>query len=259
MTHHSHRTTVIALILCMALPAWGGQYLLYAPQPATSGQKTPSQDGILVQEIEIQKGDTLYDLSRKFSGHGTYFPQILLFNSIKNPNMIYAGKTLKVPVTRAETSASEQIDNKPTATARKHKKSGGKNRSLATAAHETVTHQSPESAPLPTTNAELSLRDLKTSVSDKSKSRRNGKKTTAHAKKSHLEALPAARISAQPTPPEVAAGQRLFEAAARAYRQDDCRTAIELLDRYLADNAASPLAADANLYKADCYLRLSVQ
>ncbi|MGB9080081.1 MAG: tetratricopeptide repeat protein, partial [Desulfuromonadaceae bacterium] len=55
------------------------------------------------------------------------------------------------------------------------------------------------------------------------------------------------------------AGQRLFEEAVTSYRQNDCHTALELLDRFLAGNPDSLLAADANLYKADCYLKLSAQ
>jgi outer membrane protein assembly factor BamD (BamD/ComL family) len=58
---------------------------------------------------------------------------------------------------------------------------------------------------------------------------------------------------------EAASGQKLFESAVKAYRQDDCHAALELLDRYLADHSGSPLAADATLYKADCYLKLSAQ
>jgi len=64
---------------------------------------------------------------------------------------------------------------------------------------------------------------------------------------------------ALPVPTAVPDAQKLFETAVKAYRQDDCRTALELLDRYLADNSGSPLAADATLYKAECYLKLSVQ
>ncbi len=64
---------------------------------------------------------------------------------------------------------------------------------------------------------------------------------------------------ALPVPVAVPDAQKLFETAVKAYRQDDCRTALELLDRYLADNSGSPLAADATLYKAECYLKLSVQ
>lgn len=58
---------------------------------------------------------------------------------------------------------------------------------------------------------------------------------------------------------EATAGQRLFEEAVTSYRKDDCLAALELLDRFLAGNPGSPMAADANLYKAECYLKLSVQ
>ncbi len=64
---------------------------------------------------------------------------------------------------------------------------------------------------------------------------------------------------ALPVPAAAPDAQKLFETAVKAYRQDDCRTALELLDRYLADNSGSPLAADATLYKAECYLKLSAQ
>lgn len=68
-------------------------------------------------------------------------------------------------------------------------------------------------------------------------------------------------VSTTPIPPatESVADQKLFESAVKAYRQDDYRTALELFDRYLANNSGSPLAADAGLYKAECYLKLSVQ
>jgi len=225
MTPCSRHTIVIALITCMALPAWGEQYLLYSPHPVTPGQSISSPDGILVREIEIQKGDTLSGLSRRFSGRGMYFPQILLFNSIKNPDLIYAGKTLRVPVIQKESAAPL-----------------------------------PVSAPA----AELSLSDLKTVVKGKNSVKQKRAKITAKAKKTPSHAFPAVVTPAslragESKSPAVAAGQELFKAAVKAYRQEDCRTALELLDRYLADNPGSPLAADANLYKADCYLKLSAQ
>ena len=227
MTPCSRRTIVIALITCMALPAWGEQYLLYSPHPVTSGERAASPNGILVREITIQKGDTLSGLSRRFSGHRMYFPQILLFNSIKNPDLIYAGKSLRVPIIQKESAAVPL----------------------------------PVSAPA----AELSLSDLKTVAKGKNGAKQKHAKTTAKTKKPPSRALPAVVVTpasfraAESKKPAAAAGQELFEAAVKAYRQDDCRTALDLLDRYLAADPASPLAADANLYKADCYLKLSAQ
>lgn len=228
MTPCSSRTIVIALITCMALPAWGEQYLLYSPHPVTPGQSTASPDGILVREIEIQKGDTLSGLSRRFSGRGMYFPQILLFNSIKNPDLIYAGKNLRVPVIQKR-HASVSI---------------------------------PVSAPV----SEISLSDLKSVAKvNNGATHKRAKTAKVHKSPSHIHPAVALPPSSQPIAGKgskgaaAAAGQELFEAAVKAYRQDDCRTALDLLDRYLAANPVSPLAADANLYKADCYLKLSAQ
>ena len=65
--------------------------------------------------------------------------------------------------------------------------------------------------------------------------------------------------AADVSPADATTGPKLFEAGIKAYRKDDCRAALELFDRYLAENSGSPLAADANLYKAECYLKLSAQ
>lgn len=266
MAPYTHCTAVIALIISMALPVWGQQYLLYVPQPVPSGQKALSQDGILVQEIEIRKGDTLYDLSRKFSGRGMYFPQILLFNSIKNPNLIYPGNTLKIPVTQKGALDSDRVDTKATGASHKIKASGDKKTLLKTKVQPAVQRSSSSpSAAVPST--ELSLSDLKTAGAEKSKARRYKKKTVVSAKKVQSHVPPVAAMpSTTPLPAahksiveDDVAAQKLFETAVKAYRQDDCSTALEQLDRFLAKNPDSPLAADANLYKAECYLKLSAQ
>lgn len=266
MTPRTHRSAIIILMICAALPAWGEQYLLYTPQPLPSGQKAPGQEGVLVQEIEVQKGDTLYALSRKFSGHGMYYPQILLFNSIKNPDLIYPGKNLKIPVSPNEIRASGHADAKPAAATHKSKGTGER-KPLLKAGTVPPAKQPGSASPASPPSTELSLSDLKTVGAGKARASRHQTKPALHAKKktSHgaptattsSAALPAAHKSGATATP--AAGQKLFEAAVKAYRQDDCRTALELLDRYLADNSSSPLAADANLYKAECYLKLSAQ
>lgn len=275
MTLCTSRSAVIALILCTVAvqPVWGQQYFLYTPQPASSDQKTSTKEGVLVKEVEIRKGDTLYDLSHKYSGRGMYYPQILLFNSIKNPNLIYPGNMLKVPVTQDETAESDSV-SKPARTSRKAKKTA-KNKVLLKTGSIPVAHQ-PSAAvpPVSAQSTELSLNDLKApGTARKSKASRKNITGIQARKKSPLESSTVTGLSA-PLPAshkpqaaqsdrvadiDIASGQKLFEAAVKAYRTDDCRTALELLDRYLADNSGSPLAADANLYKAECYLKLSVQ
>lgn len=196
------------VVLCMALPTHGQDFLLYTPQPVTSSAPNISQEGVLVQEIEIKKGDTLSGISRRYNGRGKYYPQILLFNSIKNPNLIYAGQTLRVPVSHTEASGVERSVTKP---------------------------------------AGIRIR------ADKKTSPQAAPKTIA------VLPPPAERKSAAVPPPAAveSSGQKLFETAVTAYRKDDCQTALELLDRFLAENAGSLLAADANLYKAECFLKLS--
>ena len=69
---------------------------------------------------------------------------------------------------------------------------------------------------------------------------------------------------AKPVPRPAADGaaaseQMQFEQAMKAYRKDEYRTALRLFDRFLAEHPSSPLAADASLYKAECYLKQSNQ
>lgn len=177
---------------------WSQQQYLYSPVAVAADGPTQSKDGVLVQEVTVQRGDTLYKISRRFSGHGTYYPQILLFNDIKDPNKIYPGNIFKVPVAR---------------------------------------NRMPRSVP------EVSTPDLKTR--EKSAERTN-RQVIAKKQDASLAA-------------DATGGQKLFERAVKAYRRDDCRAALELFDLFLAQNQSSPLAANASLYTADCYLRLSHQ
>jgi len=81
-------------------PAFAGEYLLYQPNPVESDASPQPGEGVLVKKITVRRGDTLSALSRQFSGKATYFPQILLFNKIRNPNLIYADQELLVPLSR---------------------------------------------------------------------------------------------------------------------------------------------------------------
>ena len=83
------------LLLSGASAGWCADYL-YTPGPVT-GEKA---EGVLVREVTIKKGDTLSHLSKHYSGRGYYYPQILLFNEIKNPNRIRPGQVVRVPLSR---------------------------------------------------------------------------------------------------------------------------------------------------------------
>ena len=215
---------VMAIVLFAGVtPGWSQQQHLYAPRPVAAEEKVRKEDGILVQEVPVKKGDTLSRISRRFSGRGSYFPQILLFNDIKNPDRIYTGTTLRIPVSRS--GATAQTAPSPVQ---------GKIQGV------------PSAGPVPGSTAS----DLKPGPAAAEK-KRDRKHAHAH---NHARSAgkPAAAVSA-------ASEQRQFERAVKAYRQGDYRRAVELFDRFLADYPASSLAADASLYKAECYLKQSSQ
>lgn len=250
MTLRASLATSALLFCTLALPAWGQQYYLYEPKPVTAEEKEQSKGGVLVTEISVQKGDTLYDISKKFSGRGMYYPQILLFNNIKDPNLIYPGNSLKVPLTK-EGLKSDSAPAKASSPKPDRLKGGVKKSASPTAA---------------TPAYEISSTDLNKLDEGKQKSRTNKTRATAKesatAKKQDKKenAAVAAKGGASPgRPADASPGQKLFESAVKTYRQNDYRSALELFDRYLADNPGSPLAADASLYKAECYLKLSSQ
>jgi len=101
-------------LLCLLLfltysPALAEEYLLYQPNPVESDASPQPGEGVLVKKITIRRGATLSALSRQFSGKGAYFPQILLFNKIRNPNLIYAGQDLLVPLSKTLPSQKLQL------------------------------------------------------------------------------------------------------------------------------------------------------
>lgn len=239
MTRRASGLTLAAL-LALSAPAFAQQYFLYSPAPLAEEEKDRPHDGVLVREVPVKKGDTLYGLSRRFSGHGSYFSQILLFNNISNPNLIYAGDTLRVPVTGQE---------------------GEKTRSRKTG--KAVSRKGEMSGPAASRTQEQPSAEKKNSRNRAAVS----ESVTEHQPAARRPSVPepSSRTSSTPEKPDAPAaqtepaGQMLYERAMRAYRQDDCRNALDLFDQFLAADPASPLAADANLYKAECYLKMSSQ
>lgn len=218
---------VIAIgLLAGAAPGWSQQQYLYAPKAVTAEEKVQKKDGILVQEVPVKKGDTLSAISRRFSGHASYFPQILLFNDIKNPDRIYAGHVLRIPVTRSGVTTQASNPRVP-----------GQVPGV------------PSAGPLEASSSG----DLKKGAAAAKEKRGMKHKAAAPARK-HARSgkRPAAAVAA-------ASEQRLFERAIKAYRREEYRTALELFDRFLAEHPSSALAADASLYKAECYLKQSNQ
>jgi LysM repeat protein len=226
----------VAIFLSLDASSARSQQYLYSPTALGEDVGVAGKDGVLVQEVVVQKGDTLYGLSRKFSGHGSYYPQILLFNDIKDPDKIYPGNVFKVPVSRNSASGT-----------------------AAVAGDSAVPAQKPvspaQAVPAPVSDG--SDKELKKGSSGRDKKR--DVKTAKVAAPAKKQVSADKQHPVNPVSVDSAAGQKLFERAVQAYRKDDCRIALELFDRFLVEQPSSPLAADASLYKAECYLKLSSQ
>ena len=204
-----------ALLLLQALGVQtaGANHYLYSPAKATVAQiRDKSADQVAVTEVKVAKGDTLKRISRRFSGRSSYFPQILLFNRIANPDLIHPGQVFRVPMAPDLISAGTL---------------------------EPATGKAPLAAPSPSV-------PTSEPADGPAIARPGSDKKTAEAK--------APTVSAQPTN---SAAQSLYAKGVRAYKSGKCRQAIAAFDRFLARFPDSPLAADASLYRADCYLKLA--
>ncbi|GFE62329.1 LysM peptidoglycan-binding domain-containing protein [Geobacter sp. AOG2] len=273
------KTAAAALIFLLVVPAWGEQQYLYSPKPAGPEEQSQGKDGILVREVPVEKGDTLSGISRRFSGHGSYYPQILLFNDVKDPNLIYAGSTLRVPVGKGrEAGTSEAVPAPSTGKkAGRHTRMKKVSRPVQAAPSAVVPsrrkqqpvtgkahsgYDSMELSPSDLKRLEVG-REKKTAV--RKKTAPEGHKRAAGGGEKVKQPFGGERVtkSAPAAPVPAATGeeasQKLFAQAVKAYRQDDFRSALDLFDRFLTMNPGSSLAADASLYKAECYLKLSNQ
>jgi hypothetical protein len=223
MARHARKTALVLLILSLSAPAFGQNDFMYSPRVATPGEKTSPKDGVLVREIQVRKGDTLSGISHRFSGRGSYYPQILLFNSIKNPHLIHDGDLLRVPVTRSETAEQRKPAIAPT-------------RAQRTGAQQATQPVS-----------ELSLSDLQAT------------KPVSGNKAAGSNRIQKQQAATESTRKRAVSEQRQFNLALKSYRRENWAAALQQFDRFLAENPSSPLAADASLHKADCYLKLSNQ
>ena len=188
-------TVAIVLVGAISTASAAEEYYLYKPEKVQLQSIPAPGSGVLTKTITIQKGDTLKKLSFRYSGRSAFFPQILLFNQIKNPDLILAGAQLQVPLSQqAALSAPGKV---PSAKIRKRKH----------ARHESaVSHE--------------------------------------------RQASTAPAVSGM-------AGGRLFKRGLKAFEARHYRQAIDIFDEFLKAHPNSPNAADATLYRAECYEKLS--
>jgi len=223
------RLVASSLVLSLAslAPAGGAEYLRYAPEPSDGKPLRGPDEGVLVKRITIEKGDTLYSLSRKFSGRGSYFSQILLFNEIENPDLIYAGKGLLVPLPAGQGEGTAPAARRAGTPAKG--KEGGATRRLV-----------PPMAPRETT--------------------RTAMVPTAPVRP-QAPAVQAPKAVATPPAPRKGeeTEQTLFEKGVSAYKSGQYQQSLDAFDRFLARYPSSPLVPDATLYRADALMKLAGQ
>lgn len=100
-------TLKLAMILyiCVAL---SGVYVLSA-----SARITPHEGDEKTKLITIEKGDTLWDLCKKYLENPLKWRELSKYNDFTNPNLIYPGEKLRIPLHMArdvEKKAEEDLE-----------------------------------------------------------------------------------------------------------------------------------------------------
>lgn len=195
MTRGVSIALVIILAGAISSAAVGDEYYLYKPDKVQKQNIPTPGDGVLTKTITIQSGDTLSKLSRKFSGRGAFFPQILLFNRIKNPDLIYTGAQLRVPLTQP--AALSGTEKQPMEAAGSKK------------------------------------------LSARKQAKKHGKPTMS---------APAGNDRSE---------QRLYKRGVTAFAAGHYHKALNIFNEFLATYPNSTDAAEAALYQAECFMKLS--
>lgn len=79
------------------------EYSYYGITEPTAARQTPGMKPIERRltadgKYIVQRGDTLWHIARSFYGKGTEYHKIVKANRISNPNLIYPGQELRIPV-----------------------------------------------------------------------------------------------------------------------------------------------------------------
>lgn len=215
----------VLLLPCLCL---GQEYLFFEPRTSTGEDVSTSPGkGVLVKRVTVKNGDTLKSIARKYIGRDWLFPQVLLFNKVKNPDSIHPGETLLVPVRGKDTGG--------------RRSSSGKK------------HRSTERKPVSEGNSEAGRTAPAQGVECQPAVGKPAKQ------KSQKELPPTPMRASEATGGIIGNGNALYQSARKAYIQGDYRKAADLFTAFLGKHATSPLAADAALYRADAFLHLSEQ
>lgn len=195
------------------------------------------KDGVSYREVTVQNGDTLFGISRKFRQEGSLYSETIRFNDIKAPYKIVSGDVIKVPLFRdkkvKESHSVKQKLPKP-----------------ATVAQKTPTTAKAVIKTMPAKSLSESISSKKAILPPEA---------IIIKVPAEVHSAPDKISILQPQTPanNSTNRQKLYELAIKSYRNGDCQTAIQLFGRFLAENSPSALAADASMFIADCYIKLS--
>lgn len=92
----------LVLYICVALT---GVYVLSA-----SARITPKETEEETTLITIKKGDTLWDLCQEYLKDPTKWPELKKYNDFSNPDLIYPGERLRIPVSLAKDMGEDLND-----------------------------------------------------------------------------------------------------------------------------------------------------
>jgi len=228
---------LLGTLLAPALSS-GEEFFLYTPKTAEGGPAPASpEEGVLCRKITIKRGDTLSGLSRKYLGRGSWYPQVLPFNTIKNPDLIYSGKKLLVPVPAGQ--ATEVAEKAPAV--------------------------AEQSAPVAEKKGAAKKRGKRVVV------RHKGAAVPAKVEKAPAQTALPEIAPVEHSVPAVAKPERApvqlpsagesesYRLAKQAYLSGDYQKALELFSDFLSRYPNSVSSADAALYRADSMLHLAGQ
>jgi TolA-binding protein len=214
------------------------------------------KDGVSYREVTVQKGDTVYRISRRYSKEGASYLETLKFNNIDDPDQISSGDSIKVPLFR-DKKEQKTPQPKQVKLPKPSEAVVPKQQSVVQPTEKQITSETPirKEAPITAKKPDAGLMVFPHTQPLKSTTPPPPK----HPAEQSVPTVQPATSTEKPRPfsNNSTVGQKLFEKAIGAYRSGDCQTAVVLFNRYLAENASSLLAADASLLIADCYLKLS--
>ena len=100
-------TLTIALILYLCASLSGVPFVLSA-----SAKVTPKSMNGNTSLITIKKGDTLWDLAREHLKNPAKWREFIKYNDFTNPDLIYPGETMRIPVKMAEEMKADLEEKK---------------------------------------------------------------------------------------------------------------------------------------------------